>query len=101
MVDVPAYGGANVFFTAVGVFLIWASWGTGKLSVMYLNARLAKFGLSPKGLMVVEFLVTMILGVVIAIAFVEPKTARQAIAAGMGWTSLVVRPTARPSEGQE
>ena len=101
MVDVPEYGGTNVFFTAVGVFLIWAAWGKGKLSVMYLNARLAKLGLSPNSLMVVEFLVTMILGVIVSIAFFDPQSARQAIAAGMGWTSLVVRPTTDPSEGQE
>lgn len=98
MVDIPEYGGTTIFFTAVGVFLIWAAWGKGQLSVMYLNARLAKLGLSPNWLMVVEFLITMILGVLVAIAFFDPKSARQAIAAGMGWTSLVVRPIARPSE---
>ena len=101
MTDIPEYGVANVFFTAVGVFSIWASWGKGRLSVKYLNAVLADLGLSPNWLIAVEFLVTMVLGVVLSIAFVEPQTARQAIAAGMGWTSLVVRPAAATSGGHE
>lgn len=46
--------------------------------------------------MVTEFLVTMGVGVLIAIALVNPQTPQQAIAAGMGWTSLVARPTPVP-----
>ena len=92
MMDVPEYSGANVFFTAIGVFLIWASWGSGRLSVKYLNDSLAKLGLSQNWLMVVEFAVTMTVGVLVAVAIVDPQTAPQAIAAGMGWTSLVARP---------
>ena len=90
----------NVLFTAVGVFTIWASWGTGRLSVKYLNVRLADIGLSPNKLLLVEFGVTMVMGVVIAIALVQPETAPQAIAAGMGWTSLVTRPATNKSERQ-
>ena len=82
----------NVVFTALGVFIIWASWGTGRLSVKYLNMRLAEVGLSSNQLLVVEFVVTMVLGVIIAITLVQPETAQQAMAAGMGWTSLVARP---------
>ena len=94
MFEVPVYNGANVFFTAIGVFFVWASWGTGRLSVKYLNTKLAGFGLSLNWLMVIEFLVTMVVGVIITIALIDPQTAPQAIAAGMGWTSLVARPTA-------
>lgn len=83
----------NILFTSFGVFLIWASWGAGQLSVKYLNKRLAEVGLSSNQLLVVEFLVTMVLGVTIAITFVRPETVQQAIAAGMGWTSLVTKPT--------
>ena len=96
MFDVPVYSGVNVFYTAVGVFVIWASWGTGRLSVKYLNVRLADLGLSPNFLLFVEFIVTMAVGVLVAIAFVNPQTAPQAIAAGMGWTSLIARPTDSP-----
>ena len=100
MCEVPLYNFTNIFYTAIGVFFIWASWGTGRLSVKYLNSTLATFGLSSNWLMVVEFLVAMVMGVVIAIAFVNPQTPQQAIAAGMGWTSLVTRPTADLSEEQ-
>lgn len=94
------YTWTNIVFTALGVFVIWASWGTGRLSVKYLNARLAEVGLSSNQLLVVEFMVTMIVGVVVAINLVQPQTAQQAIAAGMGWTSLVARPTTnKPEEG--
>ena len=101
MFDVPAYSYPNIFFTAIGVFFVWASWGTGRLSVKYLNTVLAAIGLSANWLMAVEFLVAMVMGVLIAIAFVDPQTAPQAIAAGMGWTSLVARPTAALSGEQE
>ena len=86
------YTVTNVVFTALGVFIIWASWGTGRLSVKYLNMRLAEVGLSSNQLLVVEFVVTMVMGVIIAITLVQPETAQQAMAAGMGWTSLVARP---------
>ena len=66
--------------------MLWASWGKGGLSVKYLNAVLVKLGCPPNRLILVEFAFTMILGVVITIAFVDPRTAQQAIAAGMGWT---------------
>ena len=71
------------------------------MSVKYLDARLAELGLSPNWLMVVEFLVTIFVGVVVSIAFIDPQTAPQAIGAGMGWTSLIGRPTAAPTEGHE
>ena len=89
----------NIFFTALGVFLIWSSWGAGKLSVKYLNTKLALFGLPPNALLAVEFLVTMVLGVILAITFVQPQTPSQAIAAGMGWTSLVAKPTEHAGGG--
>ena len=87
------FGWQNVFFTALGVFLIWSSWGAGKLSVKYLNTQLVVLGLPRNALLAVEFGVTMVFGVILAITFVEPQTPSQAIAAGMGWTSLVAKPT--------
>ena len=93
------FGWQNVFFTALGVFLIWSSWGAGKLSVKYLNTQLTAFGLPPNALLAIEFGVTMVCGVILAITFVEPQTPSQAIAGGMGWTSLVAKPTDRAEGG--
>ena len=90
---------SNVLFTAFGVFLVWSSWGAGKLSVKHLNTQLALFGLPPNALLVIEFLVTMVFGVILAITFVQPQTPSQAIAAGMGWTSLVTKPTEHAGSG--
>ena len=91
-------GLVNVFYTALGVFLIWSSWGSGRLGVRYLNEQLKSLGLSSNVLLVVEFVFTMTIGVVVAITFVEPQTPQQALAAGMGWTSLVTKPSVRQGE---
>jgi len=77
--------------------VLWASWGKGGLSVKYLNAALARAGVPPNWLILVEFMLTMVVGVIVAVALVDPQTARQAIAAGMGWTGLVTRPASTQS----
>lgn len=82
----------NVLFTSLGVFFIWASWGAGRLNVKYLHERLVEVGLSSNLLLALEFVTTMVLGVIIAVTLVQPETAQQALFAGMGWTSLVARP---------
>ena len=70
------------------------------MSVKYLNSALAKLGLKSNALLLLEFAVTMSAHVVFAIVLTDPQTAPQAIAAGMGWTGLVPRPTDTPSEVQ-
>ena len=92
MFETPEFGLDKIFFTAVGVFVLWASWGKGGLSVKYLNAALAQWGVPQNWLMLVEFVVTMAVGAIVAVVLVDPQTARQAIAAGMGWTGLVTKP---------
>ena len=78
--------------------MLWASWGKGGLSVKYLNTALAQLGTPPNWLIILEFVLTMVVGVVVAVALVNPQTAQQAIAAGMGWTGLVARPAEALSE---
>ena len=97
----PTYDASSVFFTALGVFAVWASWGKGRLGVAYITDRLSEIGFSSNLLLVIELLFVMVLGVLLAIAFVQPETPQQAIAAGMGWTGLVARPAAATSEAQE
>ena len=82
-----------LLYTALGVGIIWTSWGAGSLSVKYLSEQLAAVGVRRNWLLVVEFGLTMFVGVLIAVTFVQPQTPQQAIAAGMGWTSLVTRPS--------
>jgi uncharacterized membrane protein YbjE (DUF340 family) len=101
MFDAPAFEISKVLYTTFGVFFVWASWGKGRLSVKYLNNVLAKLGLTSNALLLVEFAITMSAGVVFAIALTDPQTAPQAIAAGMGWTGLIARPTDAPSGGQQ
>lgn len=101
MFFVPEFGLDKVAFTLIGVFLLWASWGKGGLSVKYLSAALAKRGLPPGWLALVDFTLTMIIGVIVTIVFVDPQTAQQAVAAGMGWTGLITKPTDAPSGDDE
>ena len=96
----PTYDAASVFFTALGVFAVWAAWGKGRLGVAYITDRLSGVGLSANSLLVIEFLLVLALGVLLAVAFVQPQTPQQAIAGGMGWTGLVARPAATPPEEQ-
>ena len=97
----PEYDIFGVFFTALGVFAVWAAWGKGRLGVAYVTDRLSDRGVSPNVLLLFEFLLIMVLGVLLAITFVQPQTPQQAIAAGMGWTGLVARPAAPTSEESE
>ena len=83
----------NLAFTAFGVLLVWAAWGSDGLSFRYLRARLKSIELTPTSLLVVEVIATLLSGVILATTLVQPETPQQAIAAGMGWTSLVARPS--------
>ena len=89
-----------IFYTALGVGAVWASWGTGRIGVVYLSEILAEAGWTKNQIAVVEFLLTMFLGVIFAVTFVEPETAKQALAAGMGWTSFLTRPVGSEKQRQ-
>ena len=82
------------FLVGVGVSFVWASWGAGRLSALYLDARLAELGVPVRRRLIVEFGLVLVFGIVLCIVLVDPQTGPQAVAAGMGWTSLVARPTA-------
>ncbi len=53
---------------------------------------LKTFHLSSDRTSQVEFLAFLVVGTVVAMAFADPQTGRQAIAAGLGWTGMLASP---------
>lgn len=101
MFTAPQFSLDQVLYTCFGVFLLWAAWGREGLRLAHLRSVLALLGCPRNCRVAVDFAVTMCVGVVVAVAFVQPQTAQQAIAAGLGWTGLVTRPVASGSGGQQ
>jgi hypothetical protein len=85
----------NCLFTALGVFLLYARWGRSGLRYYVPRDLLDTFHLSEDRKSQVELVVFMMVGTLVATACVEPQTARQAIAAGLGWTGLLASPNAK------
>lgn len=82
----------NCFFTALGVFLLYARWGKAGLRYYVPRHLLETLHLSEDRKMQLELLVFMVVGTAVATACVQPQTASQAIAAGLGWTGLLASP---------
>lgn len=82
----------NWLYTALGVFLLYARWGKAGLRYYVPGELLRTLHLSEDTQSQIEVLVFMVIGTVVATACVEPQTARQAIAAGLGWTGLLASP---------
>lgn len=101
MFAIPEFSLAQVLFTALGVFALWASWGGQGLRLAHLRSVLALLGCPRNCRVAVDFGVTMCLGVLVAVTYIQPETPQQAIAAGLGWTSLVTKPDASGSGGQQ
>ncbi|MDV2496196.1 MAG: hypothetical protein RX316_08305 [bacterium] len=84
------YSFGTVSFTFLGICLLWARWGRRRLRPVIPFADLLEtWNLSKNARYIIEFKIFAILGTVLAIALVEPATAKQCIAAGLGWTGLV------------
>ena len=79
-------------FTALGVFLLYSRWGKDGLKYYVPRDLLKTIHLSVDLNSQVEFIIFMIMGTVVDMAFAEPDTARQSIAAGIGWTGLLATP---------
>lgn len=82
-----------ILFASIGVIVVWAKMGRKKLRVYGLSRLVDQFGLSKRMQMVTEFLIFVSIGVTVAIGVVQPSTATQALAAGMGWTGLLAHPS--------
>ena len=100
--EIPAFTFSRVFFTAVGATVLWMKWGWTQRRAFALSVLIAPFCKKDSRVFsVLEFLVFIALGCVVGIVLTEPGNARQAIAAGMGWTGLLVTEKTREGENDE
>ena len=92
MFDVPTYELGSVVFTALGVVSVWGRLGPKKIRVFALSRLIEELGFTGKTKVIVEFCIFVSTGVVVGVGVVQPTSAAQALAAGMGWTGLLAQP---------
>jgi hypothetical protein len=89
----------NWIFTAVGATVLYSTWGREKLRPFMLSDLIDTLHLEDRLRIWVEFIVFIMLGTVVAVAFTQPVSKAQAISAGLGWTGLVFRPSRSVGKG--
>lgn len=75
------------FYAGSGALVLWGKLGKRGREV-YCLSDVLKRCMNDSVRMVIEPLVFVVIGAVVAIGIVEPVTAAQAVAAGLGWTGL-------------
>ena len=88
MYATDAYDFNSVFFTAVGVIVLWGKLGPDRMKVYALSNLIRTLVSSDRLTVSLEFAVFLFIGVVAAVGIVQPTTIAQAISAGLGWTGL-------------
>ena len=78
-----------ILYTGLGVVILWFRLGQERIRVVGVSSVLEQVGVSKSTSIVAEFLFVLVAGIVVVMTFVQPTTAEQAIAAGLGWTGLV------------
>ena len=91
MFEAPTYDLSSILFTGCGVILLWSKMGRKGIKPYALSKLIELFRLSKRATIIWEFLVFLALGIIVAIAIVQPTNAPQAIAAGLGWTGMFTR----------
>lgn len=103
MFEVPTYEVEAVFFTAVGVIVLWGKLGTKRVGVYALSALIKQLGIGGRSAVILEFLVFVTIGIVAAVGVVQPTNVAQAFTAGLGWTGLFTQTPSdqrTPSDGE-
>lgn len=98
MFEIPNFELPAVLFTAFGVVLLWARLGHNQIRIFALSKLVDQLPCSKNTALVLELVVFSVIGVIVAISFIKPTSAAQAIAAGMGWTGLLSEPNYNRSE---
>jgi hypothetical protein len=80
------------FYSALGVFVLASRWGHDGLRLFVPRALIETFHLDEDRNTQIEFAIFIIVGAVIGVVASDPVTARQAVAAGLGWTGLLTIP---------
>jgi hypothetical protein len=80
-------------YAAAGALLLWGKLGKYGREVYGLSDILRRFGFSDRARLVLEPILFVAIGAFLAVVFVQPTTVAQAVAAGLGWTSIASRST--------
>jgi len=88
MVEYPSYPPTFVVFAAIGSMIFWSVKGRTKLKAYGLSEVFGHLPLSINQRYLLEFLVFVTLGCVVGVGITQPVNVRQALTAGIAWTSL-------------
>lgn len=91
---VPQYDGVAVFFAAIGAAISYGRMSASQVKTWGLSYIFDLiFQSNPKGRwrLVVELLVFVVIGVLVAVGLTQPTNVMQALTAGLGWTALVAK----------
>jgi hypothetical protein len=75
------------FYAGAGALILWGKMGKRGREV-YCLSDILKRCTKDSVRMVIEPLVFVVFGAVVAVGIVQPSTAARAVAAGLGWTGL-------------
>jgi hypothetical protein len=85
----------GLLYTAVGVSVLWARWGRGRLKTYALPQVVQLIPCRDEIRHLIEFIVFLVIGVFVACGVVNPRSPTQALSAGFAWTSFFVHPNKR------
>lgn len=100
MFDSKVFTPGAIIFTAIGTAALWARWGELGLRPFMLRKWFGLFLPDRAWRKRVEAVTFVVVGTIVGIGVVEPTTAAQAIAAGLGWTGLLAVPDAPHRTGK-
>jgi len=90
---VNAFSLRNVLFAAIGASVFWGKTGRTALRAYVLSELVDLTGVTGKWRHAAEFLIFVILGCIVGLAVVDPRTAVQALTAGFAWTGVFSHPS--------
>jgi hypothetical protein len=88
MFENPTFTLGAVAYTAIGAAVIWGKMGRTKLKAYVLSDVVNRLPLGIKFRSLIEFIVFVTLGCAVGIGVAQPTNARQALTAGIAWTSF-------------
>ena len=89
MFENPSFHFWSLFYTALGASLFWSKWGREKLKAYYMSDLIELLVKDERARLVIEFVLFVAIGCLVAIGIVRPQNIPQAFTAGLGWTGLV------------
>jgi hypothetical protein len=81
-----------IVYTAIGAAVIWGKMGHKELRAYVLSDFVRMVPIRPNFQSILEFLVFVTLGCAVGIGVAQPVNARQALTAGIAWTSFFSTP---------